>query len=247
MKRNAGVMVLTMALVAAPLAWAGSATTKVDKVEAAKTAELKGDLAGIHKNYSAAVLDFVTAIHFTPHNASLYNKLGIAELQMRDHGAASKAFKNALKYDTNNAAAYNNLGALAYLDKKYNPAIKYLKQALALDESNASAHLNMAESWAGLGQMDRAMTEYARALELNADILSDSQEGVIAQVKTPEQRARISYLIAKAYAKRGNVEGALEFLRRARDGGFKELNRVYADPDFATVVQDPRLQKIVKK
>jgi tetratricopeptide (TPR) repeat protein len=105
----------------------------------------------------------------------------------------------------------------------------------------------MAESWAGLDQMDRAMTEYARALELNADILSGSADGVQVRVSTPEQRGRVDYLIAMAYARRGNFEGSLEYLRRARDERFSGLSRVYEDKLFAPLWGDPRLEKIVKR
>ena len=120
-------------------------------------------------------------------------------------------------------------------------------QALELDESSAPSHLNMAEAWMGLGEVDRAMTEYARALELDADILSEGAGGITAQVTTPEQRARVSYLIAKAYAKRGNLDGALEYLRRAKDGHFADLGRVYKDQEFAALWPDPRLEQIVKR
>lgn len=99
----------------------------------------------------------------------------------------------------------------------------------------------------GLKQIDRAMTEYARALELDADILSSTPDGVLIQVGTPEQRARVDYLIAKAYAKRGNVEGALEYLQRAKDNRFGDMAMVYQDPVFTQLWKDPRLQKIVKR
>jgi tetratricopeptide (TPR) repeat protein len=95
--------------------------------------------------------------------------------------------------------------------------------------------------------MDRAMTEYARALELNADILTGSADGVQVRVSTPEQRGRVDYLIAMAYARRGNLEGALEYLRRARDQHFSDLHKVYEEKVFAGLWDDPRLQKIVKR
>ena len=91
------------------------------------------------------------------------------------------------------------------------------------------------------------MTEYARALELDADILSDSDDGAFALVSSPEQRARISFLIAKSYMKRGNLDGALEYLRRAKADTFPGLKSVYADKAFAPLWTDPRLQKIVKR
>jgi tetratricopeptide (TPR) repeat protein len=173
--------------------------------------------------------------------------MGIAELKLGDRGPARKHFNQALKYDPRNISSLNNLGAVAYLDKKYKTAVKYLKQALELDESSAPAHLNLAEAWMGMGQVDRAMTEYARALELDADILNESSTGVAARVSTPAQRARVNFLIAKAYAKRGNIDGALEYLKRAKDGRFPEMGRVYKDQEFATLWTDPRLEKIVKR
>jgi tetratricopeptide (TPR) repeat protein len=220
---------------------------RTEQIRVAAAAELKGDLARIHEQYGNAVAYYQTALRASPGDAKIENKLGIAYLQLRDHGSARKAFMKSLKIDPHYVNALNNLGAVDCLDKKYNPAIRYLKQALALDESNASAHLNIAESWAGLGEMDRALTEYARALELNADILSGSNEGVMVHVYTPEQRARVDFLLAKAYAKRGNIEGALEYLERAKENHFTELAKVYEDQVFAGLWEDPRLQKIVKR
>ena len=182
-----------------------------------------------------------------PRNPTLLNKLGISELKLGERGPARKHFSQAVKYDPRNVSALNNLGAVAFIEKKYKPAVRYLKQALELDESSAPAHLNLAEAWMGMGEVDRAMTEYARALELDADILTESQGGISAQITTPEQRARISYLIARAYAKRGNLDGALEYLARAKEGHFSDLGRVYKDQEFVALWNDPRLAKIVKR
>lgn len=220
---------------------------RTDALEIAKTAEMKGDLARIHNDYPQAAAEYRKALRTDPKNPALYNKLGISELKMRNRGAARKDFGKALKLDPRNVSALNNLGAVAFLEKKYKPAVKYLKQALELDESSAPAHLNLAEAWMGAGEIDRAMIEYARAIELDADILTESQGGISAQITTPEQRARVSYLIARAYAKRGNLDGALEYLRRAKDGHFADMSRVYKDQEFAALWTDPRLAKIVKR
>lgn len=220
---------------------------KMDKLEAAKAEELKGDLARAHNDYWSAVSSYQRALRIDPRNAEIYNKLGIVELKLGYRAPARKYFAQALRYDSRNVSALNNLGAVAFLDKKYKPAVHYLKQALELDESCAPSHLNLAEAWMGMGEVDHAMTEYTRALELDADILTSGGDGSIAQVSTPEQRARVSYLIAKANAKRGNLEGALEYLRRAKEGSYPHLASVYTDQDFSALWQDPRLAKIVRR
>jgi tetratricopeptide (TPR) repeat protein len=218
-----------------------------DQQAGVKKAEERGDLARVRNNYSLAAAYYQAALRISRQDANLYNKLGIVELQQSQRGQARKNFTLALKYDPKLIAAVNNLGAVALLDKKYKPAMGYFKQALAMDETVASTHLNLAEAWMGLGETDRAMTEYSRALELDADILSGNQGGVIAQVSTPEQRARIAFLIAKSYMKRGNLDGALDSLRKAKELHYPELSKVYSDPVFTALWEDPRLAKIVKR
>jgi tetratricopeptide (TPR) repeat protein len=242
------VVAAGMAICPALYASAGpSAEPDTQRVDPAKTAEMKGDVARARTNYSTAISYYIDALKISQPSPMLYNKLGITELQVGERGQARKYFSKALKIDPRNTTALNNLGAVNCIQGKYKVAIRYLKEALALDESDASAHLNIAEAWMGVGETDRGMKEYARALELNADILSNTLDGVTAQVRTPAQRAMISFLIARAYAKRGNIEGALEYLRRAKDDGFRNLSKVYEEPEFAAVVQDPRLAKIVKR
>jgi len=219
----------------------------VDSLQAARAAEEKGDLARAHRDYATAAMNYQKALRFDGQNSKLLNKLGIAQLKLENRGAARRSFNQAIKYDPRNTTALNNLGALCLLDKKYKQALRYLKEALALDESSASAHLNIAGVWMGLNEIDRAMTEYSRAFELNPDLMQDDGNGLAAQVRTPEQRARISYLIAKAYAKRGNLDGALDYLRRAKDDRFPRLSDVYKDQEFASLWADPRLAKIIKR
>jgi tetratricopeptide (TPR) repeat protein len=246
---------LTMMLLAASLVAAVPAgraepvgdSTKTDAQDNAKKAEEKGDLARIRKDYALAASYYMTALHTNRKDAGLYNKTGIVELQMRERAVARKYFNLAIRYDPQFVAPLNNLGAIYLLDKKYKTASGYFKRALAMDETNAHTHLNLAEAWLGMGEVDHAMTEYARALELDADVLTSSPDGIQAQVTTPAQQARVFYMIAKAYMKRGNPDGALDYLARARDLHYPDLAKVYTDTDFTAIWQDPRLAKIVKR
>jgi tetratricopeptide (TPR) repeat protein len=248
MRRLATILAATSLLMCATgYGWSAPDTTNSDKAKKAQAAEAKGDLARVHKDYVLAISYYYTALRTNRKDADLYNKLGVIELQLHARGPARKYFALAVKYDPQSSSALNNLGAVDLLDKKYSRAVGDLKQALAIDESSAPTHLNLAESWVGLGQMDRAMNEYARALELDADVLSSSDDGVIAQVMTEEQRARVSYMIAKSYMKRGNLEGALDYLGRAKDHHYPDLASVYNDQDFSALWQDPRLAKIINR
>lgn len=246
------ILMLAAGLLAAPatVGW-GDSTADIPRADTqqqnARNHELKGDVARARGDYQVAENSYYDALRLDKKNPVLYNKLGIAQLKLGDTGAARKSFAEAVKRDHHYVDGLNNLGATYCLQRKYKPAVKYLKEALALDEQKAATHLNLAEAWMGQKQIDRAMTEYARALELDADILSSSgREGVFAQIATPEQRAMVSFMIAKAYAKRGNVEGALEYLRRAKEQEYRKLASVYTEPDFSILWKDPRLETIVK-
>ena len=246
------VMILAaMSLLVGTAAYAktnpAAAEAKKDKQAAAKLSEEKGDLDRLHKDYESALSHYESALRVNTKSADLYNKMGIAELQLNDRSSARKYFGRAIKLNPQFFAPINNMGVLDLLDRRYRPSVNYFKQALALDETNAHTHLNLANAWMGLGEADHAMTEYARALELDADVLSTSPEGVVAQVSTPEQRARIAFLIAKSYVKRGNIDGALEYLRRAKEQHYPEMSSVYKDPAFTPLWDDPRLAKIVKR
>ncbi|MFP5226953.1 MAG: tetratricopeptide repeat protein [Acidobacteriota bacterium] len=217
------------------------------RLQTAKNYEMKGDIARAREEYGSAINWYSIALRYNGKDTALYNKLGIAQLKVGDLDQARRTFTQAVKIKPANLDSLNNLGAVYCLQRKYKPAVRYLKQALALDESRAVTHLNLAEAWMGQKQIDRAMTEYARALELDADILTSAgKEGVFAQIQTPEQRAMVDFMIAKAYVKRGNLEGALDYLRRAKENRFRNLSTVWDDPAFAPLWQDARLAEIVK-
>jgi len=168
--RNLVMMLLAASLTVGPAAYATSVNESDPdpgvRQDAAQAAEAKGDQARLAHSYEGAVSLYLDAIRITPHNAMLYNKVAISELQLGSHRAARHYFDEALKIDAHNTIVLNNLGALYCTDGKYKQAVHYLKEALALNESDATAHLNMAEAWMGMKETDRAMTEYSRALEL---------------------------------------------------------------------------------
>lgn len=249
--RKVKVAVAVMALVGAGLSSAAARAVTPPKMDArqatAQAYEMKAEIARAQGNYGAALDWYRAALNGDRNNPALYNGLGIVELKLGDTDEARWFFERALKLDSQNANTLNNLGAVYCLQEKYKTAVKYLKKALALDEPVAATHVNLAEAWMGQHKVDRAMVEYARALELDPDILdSTTNEGMIAQISTPEQRALISFLIARAYARRGNVEQALEYLQRAKDLHYANLATVYTEPEFAGLWKDARLNAIVK-
>lgn len=207
--------------------------------------EKAGDQARAVKDYSLAIDYFQAALRKDHNNAVLYNKLGLSELR-DDPTVARFDFQRAVKLNPKFAEAVNNLGAVDYMRKNYGSAARYFKKAVALDETHAGYHVNLGAAWFSQKKMDRAMAEYMRAMELDPDALRhESRTGVVAQISSPEERAQYSYLLAKAYAKRGDIDGCLQCLKRAKEDGYRYLANVYKDEEFSRLRDNPKLQEVV--
>jgi tetratricopeptide (TPR) repeat protein len=208
--------------------------------------EKAGDEARAQKDYAQAIQYFQAALRKDRKSSTLYNKLGLAELKNNELSAARSDFEKAAKRDSKNAEAVNNIGAVDYMKKNYGSAAKYFKKAVALEETRATFHVNLGAAWFSQKKMERAVMEYARALELDPEALRhDAKVGVTAQISSPEERAQYSYMLAKIYARRGDTEGCLQCLKKAKEDGYRNLANVYKDEEFSRMRDNPRLHEVV--
>ena len=53
-------------------------------------------------------------------------------------------------------------------------------------------------------------------------------------------------MVAKMYAQAGDVSHSLEYLRKAMEDGYKGVNDVYSDPEFAELRKDARFAELMK-
>ena len=246
--------VLTMAIVMllGTTAWGVqcASSTSDDKValQAMTVAQLEkaGDECRAVKDYPQAILYLQEWARRDGKNAIPYNKLGLAELKANRLEAARSDFARAAKLNRKYPEPLNNLGAVDYLEKNYASAARYFKKAVALDETRTTFHVNLGAAWFAQNEMERAIAEYRRALELDPDALvKNSNAGVMAQISSAEERAKQDYMLAKVYAKLGDLESCLRCLEKAKENGARDLNKVYKEEEFSKLWSDPRLAKIV--
>ena len=180
-------------------------------------------------------------------NASiLENKIGITELQMQRFKDALKDFQRSVKADKTYADAYNNMGVVYYLQKKYGKAVKNYEKAIKLREDSASFHSNLGTAYFSQKRFDKATEEYTKALQLDPEIFErTSLTGVAAQMSSPEDRAHYDYVVAKMYARLGEADRSLLYLRKAMEEGYKDINNVYKDAEFATLRKDRRFAELM--
>ena len=208
--------------------------------------EKRGDELRIEKNYLDALDYYRAALAKNRNNAKIYNKAGIAELLMQRFNEAGKDFERAIHLDHQSADAVNNLGVIDYEAKRYGKALKQYSKAIRLQPGSASFYSNMGAAYFGKKQFEKAAEAYAKAMELDPSIFDRiSHNGISAQLPSPGDRARYDYLIAKLCAKHGDSDRSLQYLRRAMEEGYKGIDDVYTDPEFAGLRSDSRFAELM--
>lgn len=209
--------------------------------------EKQGDMLRARKQYLDSIDYYQAALTKAPQTASVSNKLGISELMLQRYKPAGKDFEAAIRQDRHFAEAYNNLGVIDYERRKYHSAIKEYKKALGIQPDSASFYSNLGAAYFARKDFERATQAYAQAVKLDPDIFEhSSHSGIAAQMASPEDRAHYDYVLAKLYAKIGDRDHSLEFLRKSMEEGYKDVNHVYTDPEFADLRKDSRFEQLMK-
>ncbi|HYM75750.1 MAG TPA: tetratricopeptide repeat protein [Candidatus Dormibacteraeota bacterium] len=208
--------------------------------------EARADQLRSAKLYLDAIDYYRAALAKQPGSAVLLNKIGISELMMQRYREAKKSFEQAIKADRKFADAYNNLGVVYYEQLKYGPAVKQYNRAIAVDDTSASFYSNLGAALFAKKEFDAAVVAYQRAVELDPDVFErTSRGGVQAQLPSPGDRARYDYTVAKLYAKMGFSDRSFEYLRKAKEEGYKDFKNVYKDVEFAELRKDKRFTELV--
>ena len=208
--------------------------------------EQRGDVLRAEKSYLDALDYYRAALSKKPNSAALYNKIGINELQMGRFSDARKDFEHAIKSDKQLADAHNNLGVVFYLQKKYGAAIKRYEDAIKVRQDSASFYSNLGAAYFSKKEYVKASVSYNQALQIDPEIFErTSHSGVLAQMSSPGDRAHFYYVLARLYAQSGVTDRSLQYLRRAMEEGYKGINDVYKDAEFAGLRKDPRFTELM--
>jgi len=195
----------------------------------------QGDVHSARKDWSAARDAYLEAIG---ESATLHNKLGICHQRLGDVAAARKAYATALELRPNYPEAWNNLGTLHHARQDYAGAVFAYQKSIALDPTDPVVYKNLGQAWLAQDEIEKTLEAWSQAMRLDPTVLTSSEKDSILAGEL--DLARKYYIYAKLVAADGDVDTALELLGIAREHGFRDFGKVEHDPDFASVVQDPR-------
>jgi tetratricopeptide (TPR) repeat protein len=208
--------------------------------------ESRGDELRAQKAYLDA-LDYYRAVLVrNPKNGTIWNKNGITELLIQRYKEAKRDFDRAIRIDRDSADAYNNLGVVWYLQKKYGNAIKEYEKAIKLRPDSASYYSNLGAAYFSKKEFEKATFAYNEAVRLDPTVFEHtSHNGIAAQMSSPEDRAHFEYVLAKLFARQGDSDRSLQYLKRAMEEGYKAIDDVYKDPEFEQLRSDTRFTQLM--
>jgi hypothetical protein len=191
--------------------------------------------------YAAAAEEYRKALAVQPNDATVHNRLGICYQQLRDDAAARQEYDRALALDPGYGEVWNNIGTLEQGRKRFKLAVRAYKKAIETKPGLANSWKNLGSAYLALGRVQEAFEAYQEAFRIDPTVLESQGPGIPA---AGIDLATQGYYLAKILAANGQADSALEFLRRAREAGFRDCDRVRSDPDFQVVVADPRFQEL---
>jgi tetratricopeptide (TPR) repeat protein len=191
--------------------------------------------------YSAAADEYRKALEVQPNDPAVHNKLGICYQQLGNDAMARREYDQALALDPGYAEVWNNIGTLEQSRKRFKPAVRAYKKAIDTKPGLATPWKNLGNAYLALGQAEEAFEAYQEAFRLDPTILESQGPGIPA---AGIDVAMQSFYLAKLLATNGQKDAALDFLRRAKEAGFRDFDRVRSDPAFRAVVADPRFQEL---
>jgi tetratricopeptide (TPR) repeat protein len=208
------------------------------------TAEARGDIFMARKMFREAIETYDQS---DPKTAVVLNKLGIAYHQMTNFDLARKFYLQSMRSNPKYPEAINNLGTIYYAQKNYRKAISYYRKALVLAPKSASIHSNLGTAYFARKNYKLALDCYQTALSLDPEVFEHrNSHGVLLQERTVAERAKFHFFMAKTYARSGQTERALLYMRKALEEGFKEKSKFIEDSDFASLRTLPEFDELLK-
>jgi tetratricopeptide (TPR) repeat protein len=210
------------------------------------TTEKRADIYMARKMYREAVETYQEAIKAEPQAARLYNKIGIAYHQQRHFNEAKRSYNRALQLDKTFSQSLNNLGTVYHAERRLRKATRTYRKALKIDPNSASFHSNLGTTLFNRGKLKQATEEFLVALNLDPKVFEHrGRSGTILQERSVENRAKLHFFMARAYASAGIFDRALLNLRRAFEDGYRKPRQVLQDPAFEPMLDMPELQALL--
>jgi tetratricopeptide (TPR) repeat protein len=160
-------------------------------LKSAHAQELMGEImyfraqaAIIDENYREAIGYLDRAIAYNPHDGAAYNDRALCAIELGENKDRALAdFDKGIEAEGDYAGVYHNKGW--YLNKlgRHAEAIPYFEKTLALEPGRAVTYENLADTYFNLGEMQKAVGAFRKALQCLKPVHTDIKEQIEGKIK----------------------------------------------------------------
>lgn len=150
-----------------------------------------------------------------PDNVQGWDNLGDAYARMGKYQECISAFQKSIEIAPT-WSAYSNIGSIYFLLKRYGEAVQVFEKAVSLGPSQEMAVGNLADAYRWSGQKDKALATYDKAISL-----------AFAELQVNPQNTTAMGSLALYYAKKGDPNRGMDFIKRARGIDKKDVSLIY--------------------
>lgn len=204
-------------------------------------AEERGDILMARGHY----LEAVEAYRDAAPTATVLNKMGIAYQHLSAVDLAKKDYQKALLIQPDYPEAINNLGAAYFAKRDYKKAIRLYRKAMKLMPDSAVVAANLGTAYFARRDYRHGLEAYQEAFRLDPNVFRMDNGSVIPAPSDRADRAQQDFCVAELFAQAGKQQQAIEYLRKAFDEGFKDVNKVRQEAVFAQLRQTSEFAQLM--
>jgi serine/threonine protein kinase/tetratricopeptide (TPR) repeat protein len=164
-----------------------------------------------------ALKAFQRVTELAPNLPNGWTNVGSVQHQLGKWNESVPAFRKALELQPS-AAAYSNLGTSYFFQERYDEARLNFEKAVNLSPQRADLVGNLADCYRWLGQREKASATYEHAISL-----------ALQSLQTNPRDAESASDLGVFYAKKGDVDKGLDYIRRAREVNPANVNFLYKE------------------
>ena len=210
-------------------------------------------------DFPAAEAEFKTAIELDPNYATAHEWYSVYLSSMGRHDEAIARVMRAREIDPVSIPIITDLARAYYHARRYDEAIDAYRQTLDLNPNNYRLNSWLELAYAQKGKYDQAIESRIKSMSLisfNPEKLTSLKE---AYAKSgwagywrkeiefaPAKPATNYYYVARAYARLGDKEQALAWLKKAYEEKVDHLILLKVDPIFDPLRNDPRFTELLR-
>ena len=197
--------------------------------------------------YEEAIVEYRKAIAVDRYNASTLNRLGLVYHQTQKLPEAERYYREAVKQNPYYLEAMNNVGTLEYIRKQYGRAMDQYNRALKLRPQSPTILINVGACLFAMERFDEGLKAYQRALAIDPRVFDRNTGSGFGTLIQTSQRSdsQLNFNLAKLFASNGDKDRAISYLFKAVEEGFKDLEKIKAEPTFAILAEDTRFLQLI--